>query len=51
MSFGISVKGGTGAGRKKVKKLSDWTCKCGRWQPGKQYSCGACGDRRPDGKR
>lgn len=49
MSFGIKVKGGTGAGRRKVKKLADWTCKrCGRWHPGKDYACGSgCEGRRP----
>lgn len=50
MSFGVSVKGGTGAGSRRVKKLKDWTCKsCGRWHPGKDYSCGGgCEGRRPD---
>ena len=47
LSFGIHVKGGTNAGRKKVKRLKEWTCKCGRWHPGKDYSCTECGARRP----
>lgn len=45
--FGINVKGGTGAGSRRVKKLASWTCKCGRWHPGKDYSCIDCGSRRP----
>lgn len=45
MSFGISVEGGTGAGRRKVKQPVRWTCKCGKTHI--TYSALCCGDRRP----
>jgi predicted SprT family Zn-dependent metalloprotease len=52
----IQVKGGTDAGRRRVKTLSPWSCRCTELigsalkyvvHPGEVYSCAKCGARRP----
>jgi predicted SprT family Zn-dependent metalloprotease len=52
----IQVKGGTGAGRRRVKTRPPWSCRCVELfvnaakyvvHSGEVYSCGKCGARRP----
>lgn len=40
----VTVKGGTNAGRRRVKQATVWTC-CGTVL--RTYSCPGCGTRRP----
>lgn len=45
MTFLARVQGGTGAGRKRPKKLRRWICSCGTERV--NYACPVCADRRP----
>jgi hypothetical protein len=47
MSFGINVQGGTNAGIRVVKPLTEWICEvCGKATD--KYACpNICGTRRP----
>ena len=43
----ITVKDGTGAGRRQLKLRKTWKCQCRKPQPGERYSAPCCGSRRP----